>query len=117
MADPLATVTEALRPVFRDVAGHDVDPVVRPSDRADAQVNGALALANELGRPPREIARAIVDSGVFAGMCSSVEIAGPGFVNLTFADEFLADAVAEVAADDRLGVAPATVLRTVVVDY
>jgi arginyl-tRNA synthetase len=117
MADPLATVTEALRPVFRDLAGRDVDPVVRPSDRADAQVNGALALGKELGRPPREIAQAIVDSGVFAGMCSLVEIAGPGFVNLTFADDFLAGAVTAVAADDRLGVAPAATMRTVVVDY
>jgi arginyl-tRNA synthetase len=117
MADPLATVTEALRPVFRDLAGRDVDPVVRPSDRADAQVNGALALGKELGRPPREIAQAIVDSGVFAGMCSLVEIAGPGFVNLTFADDFLAGALTAVAADDRLGVAPAATMRTVVVDY
>jgi arginyl-tRNA synthetase len=117
MADPLATVTEALRPVFRDLAGRDVDPVVRPSDRADAQVNGALALGKELGRPPREIAQAIVDSGVFTGMCSLVEIAGPGFVNLTFADDFLAGAVTAVAADDRLGVAPAATMRTVVVDY
>jgi arginyl-tRNA synthetase len=117
MADPLATVTEALRPVFRDLAGRDVDPVVRPSDRADAQVNGALALGKELGRPPREIAQAIVDSGVFTGMCSLVEIAGPGFVNLTFADDFLAGALTAVAADDRLGVAPAATMRTVVVDY
>jgi arginyl-tRNA synthetase len=42
-----------LSAAFAAVAGRPVDPVVRASDRADAQANGALALAKELGRPPR----------------------------------------------------------------
>ena len=45
MADPLHTVSALLEPVFRAVTGVDTDPVVRASDRADAQVNGALAAA------------------------------------------------------------------------
>jgi arginyl-tRNA synthetase len=118
MADPLATVTALLAPAFAEVAGRDgVDPVVRPSDRADAQVNGALALAKELGRTPRDVAQAVIDTGVLDGVCSSVEVAGPGFVNLVFDDEFLARELAAVAPDDRLGVAVATHAHTVVVDY
>ncbi|MGH9134798.1 MAG: arginine--tRNA ligase [Ilumatobacteraceae bacterium] len=118
MADPLVTVAALLAPAFAKVAGHDgVDPVVRPSDRADAQVNGALPLAKALGRNPREVAQAVVDTGVLDGVCSSVEIAGPGFVNLVFDDQFLAAELAKVTSDDRLGVAPVAEPRTVVVDY
>ncbi len=118
VADPLSLVAELLEPVFREIAGRDdADPVVRPSDRADAQVNGALPLAKQIGTNPREVAQRVLDSGVLQAVCSNVEIAGPGFINLTFDDAWLATQLDVVAADDRLGVAPATRTRTVVVDY
>ncbi len=118
VANPLSIVSDLLTPVFAEIAGRpDADPVVRPSDRADAQVNGALPLAKQIGSNPRQIAQQVLDSGVLADVCSEVEIAGPGFINLTFSDEFLATLIGAVAIDDRLGVAPATQARTVVVDY
>jgi arginyl-tRNA synthetase len=118
MADPLTIVSDLLRPVFADIAGRDdVDPVVRPSDRADAQVNGALPLAKQIGANPREIAQRVVDSGALAGVCSTLEVAGPGFVNLTFDDDFLGAELQRVASDDRLGVPEASPRRKVVVDY
>jgi arginyl-tRNA synthetase len=118
MADPLVTLAERLTPVVSDLAGAPTDPVVRPSDRADAQVNAALALAKSLGRNPREVAQAIVDADVLDGVCSAIEIAGPGFVNVTFDDAFLAAEVARVAADDDLlGVRRPPAARTIVIDY
>lgn len=118
VANPLSIVSDLLAPVFAAIAGRpDADPVVRPSDRADAQVNGALPLAKQIGSNPREIAQQVIDSGVLAHVCSAVEIAGPGFINLTFSDEFLATLLVAVAIDDRLGVEPASTVRTVVVDY
>ena len=118
VANPLSIVSDLLLPVFADIAGSsDVDPVVRPSDRADAQVNGALPLAKQIGSNPREIAQRVVDSGVLAEVCSDVEIAGPGFINITFSDGFLAALLEAVALDDRLGVEPADPPLTVVVDY
>jgi arginyl-tRNA synthetase len=122
VADPLTLVSELLVPVFAEIAGRPVDdpavdPVVRPSDRADAQVNGALPLAKQLGANPRDVAQRVVDSGVLDRVCSAVEIAGPGFVNLTFDDGFLSAQLDIVAGDDRLDVAPAPRSRTVVVDY
>ncbi|MCU0261719.1 MAG: arginine--tRNA ligase [Ilumatobacteraceae bacterium] len=117
MADPIDVVAELLAPAFAQVAGREgVDPVVRPSDRADAQVNGALGLAKELGRPPREVAEAVVATGALDGV-ATVEVAGPGFVNVTFEAAFLGEQVRIVAGDDRLGVAPAPAPRRVVVDY
>ncbi len=118
VANPLSIVSDMLSPVFAEIAGRlDVDPVVRPSDRADAQVNGALPLAKQIGANPREIAQRVLDSGVLAEVCSEVEIAGPGFINLTFADSFLSAQLEVVAVDDRLGIEPAATIRTVVVDY
>ena len=63
MSDPVAKLSALLRPVFADLAGGEADPTVRPSDRADAQINGALPLAKRLGSNPRELAQQIVDSG------------------------------------------------------
>ena len=54
MADPLIIASDRLAPAFAAVAGPGagvVDPIVRPSDRADAQANGVLGLAKQLGRP------------------------------------------------------------------
>jgi arginyl-tRNA synthetase len=118
MSDPVATISDLLAPVFAGLnGGEPADPTVRPSERADAQVNGALALAKRTGANPRDIAQAVVDSGVLAGVASELEIAGPGFVNVTFSPEFLAEQLSEVAADDRLGVASAAAPLTVVIDY
>ena len=119
MADPVVTVSELLQPAFDAVGGPGADPVVRPSDRADAQVNGALAIAKQLGQNPRQVAEAVLAAArpVLDGICSSVEIAGPGFLNLTFTNTFLAEQLRVAALDDHLGVRPAPVGRRVVVDY
>ena len=114
--DPLQRVAELLAPVFASIAGEPADPVVRPSDRADAQVNGALPLAKALGRNPREVAEEIIATGALDGVCSSVEVAGPGFVNLVFSDDFLSGLAADAARHERLGLATSDP-RTVVIDY
>ena len=118
MSDPIATITTLLAPVLAELnGGEPADPTVRPSDRADAQINGALPLAKKIGVNPREVAQKILDSGVLDGVASELEVAGPGFVNVTFSPEFLAAHLAEVAGDDRLGIASATPTKTVVIDY
>ena len=115
MADLFAVLTERLAPAFAAVAGEDVDPVVRPSDRADAQANGALALAKRLGRNPRDVAADIVAAADLDGVAIP-EIAGPGFINLIVDPSLLSRMLAEAATDARLGVAPAA-SRRYLVDY
>ena len=118
MSDPISTLSSLLAPVFAELAeGDAADPTVRPSDRADAQINGALPLAKRLGRNPRELAQHVVDSGVLTEVASDVEVAGPGFVNVTFSDAFLSREVDAVALDERLGVPTAPERKTVIVDY
>jgi arginyl-tRNA synthetase len=116
MADPLLVVADLLRPAFAAVAGEGADPVVRPSDRADAQANGALSVAKQMGRAPRDVAADVVAAAEL-GDVASLEVAGPGFINVTFANEFLAQQLAAAMADERLGVRAAQPDERVVVDY
>ena len=119
MADPIRVLTELLEPAFTAVAGEPADPVVRRSDRADYQADGALALAKRLGRAPRDVAADVVSAAAPAleGTVEQSEIAGPGFVNLVVTEGFLGSLLLEMAADDRLGVAPDARPEVVVVDY
>jgi arginyl-tRNA synthetase len=117
MADPLVIVAGLLAPAFAAVAGEDgVDPVVRPSDRADAQANGALALAKQLGRKPRDVAEDVVAAADLRGK-AALEVAGPGFINVTFDESFLKEQLALLAIDEHLGVRMASPAERVVVDY
>jgi arginyl-tRNA synthetase len=120
VADPSVLLAErfalALGEVNPDLAG--ADPVVRRSDRADYQANGAMALAKRLGQSPRDLAAALTERVDLAGIAHTpLEVAGPGFINVNLRDDFVARAVDEMAADARLGVRPAAVTETVVVDY
>ena len=118
MSDPLASLSTLLAPLFADLnGGAPVDPTVRPSDRADAQINGALALAKRLGANPRDLAQQIVDSGALNDVAADLEVAGPGFINVTFSSSFLESQLAAVVGDDRLGVETAADHKIVVVDY
>ena len=119
MADPLVTVSQLLAPTFEAVGGVGADPVVRPSERADAQANGALAIAKHLGQSPRQVAEAVVAQigTTLDQVCSAIEIAGPGFLNLTFTNEFLARQLVLAAHDPRLGVRMATKPEHIVIDY
>jgi arginyl-tRNA synthetase len=98
----------------------DADPLIRPSQFADYQSNVALPLAKAVGQRPRELAAAVAarladDSG--AGPVAAAEMSGPGFVNITLRDSWLAQAAASQLADLRLGVALAEPAQRVVVDY
>ena len=117
MANLAGLLGERLATAFATVAGEPVDPALRRSQRADYQADAALGLARRLGRSPRDIAAEVVAAAELDDLCSSVEIAGPGFVNLTVRAEVLGRMLAEVSVDPRLGVAKAATPDTVVVDY
>ncbi len=118
MSDAQSVLAERLQAAF-DAVEPGADPVLRASERADFQANGALALAKRAGRNPREVAEAVVAEADLADVCTEVAVSGPGFVNLTLSAGFLARQVSAVAADadGRLGVARARWPETVVVDY
>jgi arginyl-tRNA synthetase len=107
---------ERLAPALEAVAGHPVDPAVRVSPHADFQSGAALALARELGRPPRDIAAEVAARLDLAGVAEAA-VSGPGFLNLTLTGDLLNRALRDIAADERLGVAPSGAPERIVVDY
>jgi arginyl-tRNA synthetase len=115
MVDTKTALENRLQAAF-DSVEPGADPVLRPSDHADFQANGALALAKRLGRPPRELAEQIVAAASLHDLVETVEVSGPGFINLTLSPSFIAAQLSALAADPCLGVAPVEP-ETVVVDY
>ncbi len=103
------------------------DPVIRPSQFADIQINAAMALAKKVGMPPRDAAATIVEALDLDGICTTVEISGPGFINLTFDGTWIEELLNDEAAT-ATGTAPTAsapepaagtrrVAQRVVVDY
>ena len=91
--------------------GEVLDPALGPASKpefGDFQANGALGLAKRLGKPPRLIAEAIAAQlqldDTFKQLCEPVQIAGPGFLNLTLKAEVLAAELHGRLEDPRLGV-------------
>ena len=81
----------------------------------DYQCNDALKIAKKAGfRNPREAAQKVVE-------CLSpeyrVEIAGPGFLNITITPEWLAHALSALEADAACGISQIGAGKTVVIDY
>jgi arginyl-tRNA synthetase len=86
-------------------------------DLADFQSNGALAAAKRVGRNPRDIATAVAERLKADPRLASVDIAGPGFINLKVADAALSQRADAVAADPRAGAETVARPRRVIVDY
>jgi arginyl-tRNA synthetase len=115
MTSTYETLQELLQEAF-DAVAPGADPALRTSDRSDYQANGVMALAKRLGRAPREVAQEIVGAGRLDGV-ATVEIAGPGFLNLTLLPAFVDHQLGAISLDARLGLAPTSTPHRVVLDY
>ena len=85
----------------------------------DFQCNDALAAAKKLHAPPRKIAEAVF-AQLEASRPASVaklELAGPGFLNITVSPDWIAARLASLAADAHLGVPQTGAGKKVVIDY
>ncbi|MBJ7408936.1 MAG: arginine--tRNA ligase [Phenylobacterium sp.] len=120
MSDLKSALGEAVEAAFAAIGAPAELGRVTPSDRpdlADFQSNGALAAAKRLGKNPREIATAVVEKLAGDPRLSSVEIAGPGFINLKVADAALSARADAIASDPRAGAETVAQARKVIVDY
>ena len=81
--------------------------ITRTKDAAhgDFTCNAAMMLAKQAGKPPREIAQAIIDAlDSQDGSIEKIEIAGPGFINFFLAQESTLNIISDIiAAGDRFG--------------
>ena len=123
MADPSALLAERFSAAIASAFGADLagtDPLIRRSQQAqhgDYQANVAMSLAKRLGRTPREVAAEVVDHLRIDDLCETVEIAGPGFVNLTLRPGAITTLLTVAVADERAGVPVSAHVQRVVVDY
>jgi len=84
----------------------------------DYSATVAMPLAKQAGKPPRQVAEAII-ARLHAGEFFDPPGApvGPGFINLTVREAALGPLVAEAMTDPRLGVPPVEQPATIVIDY
>lgn len=104
-----------------DKAGIEATPIsvteATQTKFGDYQFNGAMALAKQLGKNPREIATGILEVLETGTLIEKAEIAGPGFINLWLNNTWLANASQEALNDERLSIQTKERSETVIVDY
>jgi arginyl-tRNA synthetase len=81
------------------------------------QCNNALKLGKMLKRDPRQVAQEIIAHLSPASMIQKLEIAGPGFINISLKPEFLAKEVEEILQDPRCGAPRAKEKKRVIVEF
>jgi arginyl-tRNA synthetase len=120
MADPQQVLSDRVHDAIVASFGPeygDADPLIRPSSFADFQANVALPLGKRLRPPPRELAAELAAQLDVADVCTEPEVSGPGFINLTLRDDWIAAQATQMLGDARLGTEPAAQPQTVVVEY
>lgn len=82
------------------------------------QCNSAMKLSKVLKLPPREVAEKIVQSlDPYEGFISHLEIAGPGFINITIDKACLSQAVDMLLRDIHLGVEQLKDPHRLIIDF
>jgi len=108
-----------VRAALTAVGCPDAPAVVAPAGRpefGDYQANGVMGAAKARKMNPRQLAEQVVAALDVSDIASKIEIAGPGFINITLSPEYLASLVTEALGDTRLGV-PEPAAQRVVIDY
>ena len=98
----------------------DLLEMIRPAQDSkfgDYQANCAMPMKNLMGKPPREIADEIISTLQIDDLCQTVEVAGPGFINLTLDDNWLKAKLTASLQDPRLDITPVPTPGTYVVDF
>ena len=126
MSDLLAPIRNALAAAAEAVAGAapPAVPLAPPAQghAGDLASPVAMTLAKATRRPPREIAAGIAEAlragGGTDGWLAGIEVAGPGFLNITLAPGwFAAAARAVVAAGQRYGAGSAAAPEDILLEF
>ena len=115
-------LTEIVRGAFAGAfpgEDHSAVRVVPATDPkfGDYQCNDALKLAKRLKMNPREAAQAVAAALAGEGVFDKVEVAGPGFLNLTVSAKWLNERLAALAAAPKFGIPQTGAGKRVVIDY
>jgi arginyl-tRNA synthetase len=123
---PLAALDRALAEEAGRLAGGEPPAVelTRPArpEHGDLATSAALVIARQAGRPPREIAEqlaaALAGREDLAGAIERMEVAGPGFLNITLTPAWLAGVARAVAqAGERYGAGSADRPERILIEF
>lgn len=70
----------------------------RQASHGDFMTNFAMVGSKALGKPPREVAGALAEALQETGVFAGVEVAGPGFLNMTLSPGFVGSVLADMLA-------------------
>ncbi len=113
-------INQKMADVFAQLGLDSKFSTVKVSDRpdlSDFQCNGALALAKSERKNPREIAAMIAGALEKDSAFSKISVDGPGFINMSLKDEFIAADIDKISADSRLGCGEVASPKRLVLDY
>src|SRR6516162_6121497 len=96
-----ALVHDGFLPPGTDGSRIAIDPP-REAAHGDMATNAAMVLAKVAGRKPRELADALARQLSGDGLVEKVEVAGPGFINLTLKPAAWIDALRAVLREGRV---------------
>ncbi len=115
------TLSETVRAAFESAfPGEDfsqirVVPATDPKF-GDYQCNDALKFAKKVGLKPRDAAQKVADA-LDRACFSKVEVAGPGFLNLTVSNDWLNSQLSTLNSQPRCGIPQQGAGKKVVIDY
>ena len=96
----IKTLTKDLQKIVSQ-AGYEVENLIlQPSGRKDLgqyQLNDAMTLAKKYGKNPRMIAEDIAKELEKDNRFTNINIAGPGFINITLTDEYLVEIINKIS--------------------
>jgi arginyl-tRNA synthetase len=87
-----ALIASGVLPAAADLSRVVVEPP-RDSSHGDMATNAAMVLAKDAGRKPRELAELLAGELRADPLVAKVDVAGPGFINLTLKPEAWASAL------------------------
>ncbi|MCE2792106.1 MAG: hypothetical protein LW697_06575 [Blastopirellula sp.] len=92
--NPLKEIRARFAPLLEQLQVNPTEYLgqIRPAQDAkfgDYQANFCMPLAGKLKRNSRELAAELTGQLELGGLCEPAEIAGPGFINLRLADDWL----------------------------
>ena len=116
----LAELTDLFSDAFASVGLDrglgEVVPSQRP-ELAQFQCNGAMAGAKRAGRNPRQVAEEVAETVRRDPRLASVEVAGPGFLNISVTDAALASSTETMRRHPKLRVRGPDGNKRVIVDH
>lgn len=110
----------ALLQAFPQLESEEVDVDITQSKQekfGHYQCNMAMRLAKPLKLNPRQIAQNIVDQVDQGEIIEKLEIAGPGFINITLTPAYIEKKVQAMASSETLDIAPPEKPQRIIVEF